>query len=70
MKKMNFTNEQLQKIKEERVFRSDTDSLLICQLIERIQAYEEYFKENGIEEMEKKLGPYYEAMAKFYNEEE
>lgn len=67
---MNFTNEQLQKIKEERVFRSDTDSLLICQLIERIQAYEEYFKENSIEEMEKKLEPYYEAMEKFYNEEE
>lgn len=65
-----LTKENLQELKEKRRILSDTDSLIICLLIERIQAYEKYFDENSIESIEKALEPYYEELEKLYGEED
>ena len=36
----------------------------------KIKIYEDYFEENSVDAIENKLEPYYEALAKLYDEEE
>lgn len=41
---------------------------LIVEQSNEIKEYEQYFEENSIEAIEKKFEPYYEALAKLYDE--